>query len=99
MFRIAAVLTLLAQPALAQVVYTGSDGAKYQGTQNEHGERLESLGGNVVIFLGKSCDAFSEAFGTGTWGAANGGFAVNFPGREILFSRQELRGSYPNCRL
>ena len=47
--------------------------------------------GPDIIYFGKSCDAFHKVFGKGTFGWANGGFAVEFEsGQRIGFPRQEL---------
>lgn len=44
----------------------------------------------VVLYLGKSCDAYSPVYGKGTWGWSNGGFMVTFKDEHFGFGRQEL---------
>ncbi len=44
----------------------------------------------VVLYLGRSCDAYSKVYGKGTWFWANGGFVVEFKNERFSFSRQEL---------
>lgn len=81
-----------------------SDGHSYQMTCNENGFVLTSdypvarfiengvlsevEEGIEILFLGKSCDAFTAVYGDGTWGLANGGFAVSFDDYRIGFPRQ-----------
>lgn len=81
-----------------------SDGHSYQVTCNESGFILTSTypvsrfiengvlstvrEGIETIYLGKSCDAFTEAYGAGTWGFANGGYAVSFEDYRVGFPRQ-----------
>lgn len=54
----------------------------------ENGVLSEVIEGIETVYLGKTCDAFTQAFGEGTWGLANGGFAVNFDDFRIGFPRQ-----------
>ena len=58
----------------------------------ENGVKSFVIKGVETIFLGKSCDASSESFGAGSWGAANGGFAIAFDRKRIAFPRQA-----PHC--
>lgn len=44
----------------------------------------------VVLYLGRSCDAYSKLYGKGTWSWANGGFIVEFENERFGFGRQEL---------
>jgi len=93
---------LAATPAMALV---SGAGHIYEGWCNAHGYVIQSkypvgrfLGvgadgptiGIETIYLGKGCDAFSEAFGSGEWGWANGGFTVDFPSMTFGFPRQEV---------
>lgn len=93
-----------AQDVAPARVFSG-DGHAYEVTCNENGFVLTSLHpvyrfiengalssieeGVETIYLGKSCDAFTETFGTGTWGRANGGFLATFDRFSIGFPRQE----------
>ncbi|MFD1882960.1 hypothetical protein [Paracoccus pacificus] len=102
-FRILIGMVLFASPGWA---YVSGEGQSYDGTCNADGVVLKSQAevtrpvgsgakaqtpaGPEVIYLGRSCDAYSKAFGEGTWGWANGGFLVTFPGHEIGFPRQEV---------
>ena len=43
-----------------------------------------------VIYMGRSCDAQHELFGSGKWCWANGGFVVEFDQMSFGFLRQEL---------
>lgn len=79
------VATFLALPALS---YTSSDGVDYTAKVNEHGAVLEGKNGDL-LYLGKSCDAFSPTMGKGSWSWANGGFCVNLPSQRLCFARQD----------
>ena len=89
-----------------QRTFASSDGHQYVHEINEHGAVLtskfpvtRSIGKGAlassftqieVLYLGKSCDAFSEVLGDGTWSWANGGVFVSFSARRIEFWRQEI---------
>ncbi|MCB1491258.1 MAG: hypothetical protein KDJ77_05580 [Rhodobiaceae bacterium] len=93
-FAIPLLFALSVGPALAEAItYTASDGVEYAATPNAHGVVLEprDAGGAGKLYLGKACDAFSEDYGKGTWGWANGGFGADFPDFEIRFPRQEVQ--------
>lgn len=98
---------LLAGPARAEEGFVSDFGDDYVLVANPDGMILSSVHpkawfieagaashverGTDVIFLGKSCDAFHRLWGKGSWGQANGGFRVSFPGgRDYGFPRQEL---------
>lgn len=98
---------LLAGAAQAAETYVSDLGDDYVLVANPDGMILSSVHpkawfieagtdsrverGTDVIFLGRSCDAFHRLWGKGTWGQANGGFRVAFPGgRDYGFPRQEL---------
>lgn len=82
------------------------DGHGYSVTCNENGFVLTSLyptfrfiengvasrveDGIETIYLGKSCDAYTDTFGEGTWGWANAGYIAEFERFSIGFPRQEL---------
>ncbi|WP_157776498.1 hypothetical protein [Nitratireductor aquibiodomus] len=86
--------------------YTSADGHQYTYASNENGAMLESINpvsrfkgqgagtrvitGTEKLYLGKSCDAYSEVLGSGSWGWANGGFIVDFPKASVKFPRQEI---------
>ena len=56
----------------------------------------------IVLYLGKSCDAYSKLYGNGEWSWANGGFIVKFKSEEFGFGRQELdikREEELGCRM
>lgn len=56
------------------------------------GYQTRAITDREAIYLGKSCDAFHEVLGKGTWGWANGGFAATFENdTRIGFPRQELQ--------
>ncbi len=104
---ILAVLGMAGTPVAAQDGYISSFGDEYTLVANPDGMILSSVHpkawfieagadsrverGTDVLFLGRSCDAFHRLWGKGTWGEANGGFVVRFPGgRDYGFARQEL---------
>ncbi len=100
---VALVPTLGSAQEAPSLVVSG-DGHAYNVTCNENGFVLTSLypvfrfiengasssieDGIETIYLGKSCDAFTETFGTGVWGRANGGFIATFDRFSIGFPRQ-----------
>ena len=51
--------------------------------------------GIEVIYLGRSCDAYSQTLGGGAWCWGNGGFVAEFAGSTIGFPRQELHCANP----
>jgi len=89
-----------------QRTFSSSEGHQYAHQLNEHGAVLTSefpvtrfvgkgaLSRSItqieVLYLGKSCDAFSEILGEGTWSWANGGVFVEFDTRRVEFWRQEI---------
>ena len=93
-------------PVLADATYTSASGHDYKLTCNENGFVLTSVypvsrfvgsgadtktvRGTEIIYMGRSCDAFSETLGGGAWCWANGGFFVEVAGSGIGFPRQEL---------
>ncbi|MHA6266573.1 hypothetical protein ACXYMP_06880 [Aliiroseovarius sp. CAU 1755] len=54
------------------------------------GANTQVLRRTEVIYLGRSCDAYSEVLGGGGWCWANGGFIVDLDGERLGFPRQEL---------
>jgi hypothetical protein len=54
------------------------------------GAMTQNISGIEKIYLGKSCVAFHEVYGTGTWCWANGGFVADFADFSFGFARQEL---------
>lgn len=96
-------LALVPAPALS---YVSSDGHEYDATCNAdgyvltslfpvaravgHGAATHHIRGVETLYLGRSCDAYTKAFGHGQWCWANGGFVVEFTGLSVGFARQEL---------
>lgn len=94
---------VVAYDSLSNNAYS-SDGHSYQMTCNDNGFVLTSvyptarfidkgvasevIEGFETIYLGKSCDAYHEVFGNGTWGIANGGFVASFDNNRVGFPRQ-----------
>lgn len=97
-----ALLATSPQPAFAVV----SDGHEYTVTCTKSGYRLDSLypvvrmvgegagtravKGNEILYLGRSCDAYTKVYGYGSWCWANGGFFAKFDRHHYAFPRQEL---------
>lgn len=87
--------------AAQERAYVSADGTTYLGEENAHGAVLQSsapvsrtigadtVTGPEVLYLGRSCDTFSQVLGTGSWGWANGGFCAEFPAARICFPRQD----------
>ena len=92
---LAAGLLLAGTAVAAQIGYVDGDGATWRAAQNRHGAVLR--GDDIVIYLGRSCDAVSPQLGRGRWGWANGGWLVAFPGRRIGFPRQEAPVPQARC--
>ena len=96
---------LIAQP----LTYTSSSGHQYSHELNQNGAILTSVypvartfdrGAGTytinqieVIYLGRSCDAYSEVPGHGTWSWANGGFVIDFPTHGLGFPRQDIEAN------
>ncbi|MGB4812074.1 MAG: hypothetical protein WBP13_06290 [Methylophilaceae bacterium] len=74
---------------LTTVDYIDSRGNQYTSAANANGVILKSS--DIMIYLGKSCDASSPKYGKGTWSWANGGFVVEFNNASIGFPRQEIK--------
>ncbi len=71
-----------------------SDGAAIIGTP---GQRLTRSGD--IVYLGRSCDAFSERFGGGSWRWTDGGFIVFFGATRLSFPGQVIDlQTGQNCR-
>ncbi|MFQ5622509.1 MAG: hypothetical protein ACE5FS_03840 [Paracoccaceae bacterium] len=101
-----ATLGVAASSACAAGPYVSEDGHRYQLVCNDDGVVLTSdqpvsrfvgqgAGTRVVtgiekLYLGRSCDAWHELFGTGRWGWANYGFWAEFEARRFEFPRQEI---------
>lgn len=72
-----------------------STGVQYEWVGMGVNTSIEKIEGaprlpEIVLYLGKSCDAYSEIYGEGTWGWANGGFVITFKNETFGFGRQEL---------
>lgn len=105
-------IILLSSKAFA---YLSSDGDEFTITYNSHGAILTSVNkkhfaendaSGVVhakylkLYLGKSCDAFSNVYGKGAWEWANGGFTVHYSGKDFSFPRQEVNiPGMEKCRI
>jgi hypothetical protein len=93
--------------AEATLVLTSSEGHAYRVNCNRNGYVLTSIypvsrfingssgvrvyRGKEIIYLGSSCDSFTNSYGPGKWGWANGGIRVEFSGGEFIgFPKQEL---------
>jgi hypothetical protein len=105
-FRYATVAAAFCVPSIA-TAYVSGEGHEYRPSFNASGMVFTSVRsvsryieagagssvqqGREILYLGKRCDAYSAAFGRGTWGWANGGILVSFTnGQSIGFPRQEL---------
>lgn len=99
-------LTLSITSASAQNVRTSASSHEYYLTCNSNGYVLTPtnplhvfadtsvassiIRGTEIIYLGRSCDAFSQTLGGGKWCWANGGFSADLGSTSISFPRQEL---------
>lgn len=104
--RDAVLLASLLLTPVSALGYVSSDGHEYNSACNANGYVLTSLypvaravgygastehvSGIETLYLGKSCDAYTKGFGSGTWCWANGGFLADFGGLSVGFPRQEL---------
>ena len=95
--------------------YISSDGDEFTVKYNSSGAVLTSIhrkhfiennasgriiSKRLVIYIGVSCDAFSENYGDGTWEWANGGFVIHFQSKDFGFPRQEIDiPGMEKCRL
>lgn len=78
--------------------YLDGKGNEYTASINQHGAVLRS--DRIAIYLGRTCDAYSPQYGTGSWGWANGGFLVTFKSLTIGFPHQEIEaGNQHKCEL
>lgn len=66
-------------------------GDRYKVRYNKNGAVLKSIGGNVTIYLGKSCDAQSPQFGRGSWGISGNRLHVNTGWKKFNFSASDIR--------
>ncbi|GAB2715107.1 hypothetical protein GCM10027172_07560 [Halomonas garicola] len=87
-------MAFFSSDAFAHVMTDGS-GRNYNVTMNDSGAVMKS--GDAVIYLGNSCDAFSEKYGRGTWGWANGGVIIQFIDHRVGFPRQESPFNDSRC--
>ena len=85
---------LLTSPAYAEVEPVSSSGDIYTFSENVNGFVLTSkypksrfieqgassyfVDGPDVFYFGRSCDAFHELFGNGSWSWANAGYGAQF---------------------
>ena len=88
-----AITILLLTSAAAQAqnrTHVDGTGTRYSYSANADGGVLTPMDGGAALYLGRSCDAYSPGYGTGTWFWANAGFSVEFPDKQFGFARQEL---------
>ncbi|TFF19867.1 hypothetical protein E3C22_19580 [Jiella endophytica] len=106
MKSIALAISLLAIPCGARAASVVADGHEYDVTCTADGYRLASkypvsrmvgtgagshlVEGREILYLGRSCDAYTKVFGYGSWCWANGGFFAKFDRHHFGFPRQEL---------
>jgi hypothetical protein len=100
--KLAIVCILSATAHAGAAVYEGN-GEGFDLSCTKHGYSLTASNGQGILYLGRSCDAFSKAHGKGSWCWANGGFAAQFKDYRFGFPRQELSCPKPtgyeqNCR-
>ena len=85
--------------------FISSDSDEYTVEYNKHGAILTSehekyfvendSSGHMKttklkLYLGVSCDAYSEIYGKGKWGKGNGGFLIKFEHKIFGFARQSI---------
>ncbi len=84
--------------------YLSTGGSWFSFEENQHGAVLKSIEQSTavaapdgpkidvgdILYLGRSCDAFSTDFGEGSWKWTNGGFIVEFPAGRITFPGQVI---------
>ncbi len=76
-------------------VVLASTGTQYKWVGFGVGSEIKPIAGakklkKEILYLGKSCDAYSKLHGEGLWEWANGGFIVKFKNVEFGFGHQEL---------
>lgn len=80
----------------AEATYAeGGGSGGWRGRENRHGAIVWR--GAIRLYLGRDCDAWSQRYGRGRWGWANGGWLVVFPGRRFGFPRQDPPISNARC--
>jgi hypothetical protein len=53
-----------------------------------------------ILYIGRSCDAFSKDYGSGNWSWTNGGFIIEFPDIRVAFPGQAIDLAPGNrCRM
>ena len=92
-FALTAFLLTFAAAQAQTRTHVDGTGTRYSYCANDDGGVLTPMDGGAALYLGRSCDAHSPCYGTGTWFWANAGFSVEFPDKQFGFARQEL---YPN---
>jgi len=78
--------------------WVGDTGVNMHPVEMKNAKKLKK----IILYLGKSCDAYSKRYGKGTWSWANGGFIVEFKNERFGFGRQELdigRGEAFGCSM
>ena len=96
--------------------YFSMDGDLFAFEENRHGAVLTSIEPTSdilpttdvapktkvgdIVYVGRSCDAFSKEFGEGSWSWSNAGFIVEFPDLRLAFPGQAIDIVSGNgCRL
>lgn len=76
--------------------FLAHDGTVFSFQENQHGGVFTSIGGTEataldvgdVLYLGRSCDAYSPEFGDGSWSRTDIGFLVQFSRLSLGFRDQ-----------
>ncbi len=96
--------------------YLSTDGTVFAFEENRHGAVLTSIEPTEtplvidgaapriavgdILYLGRSCDAFSDDFGEGRWSMTSAGFIVEFLTIRLAFPGQTIGvGREIGCRL
>lgn len=84
--------------------FLAHDGTVFSFQENRHGGVFTSIGGaeaaeldvGDVLYLGRSCDAYSPEFGDGSWSRTDMGFLVEFSRLSLGFPDQFIDISQGN---
>ncbi|MFQ6553184.1 hypothetical protein AAD018_012680 [Aestuariibius insulae] len=78
--------------------YTSTEGREYGLNCNRNGYVLtpnQPVIPSGTLYLGRSCDAFSDVLGEGEWVRGRAGFRIDFEDRAISFPQQALSCPQP----